>query len=1278
MSSVPSRLACVVLVAAFFLNAPAVFAQDLPDWENPRMIGRNKEAAHCTLIPYQDVESAFEAEPEASPFYISLNGKWRFCWSAKPADRPEAFFKPGYDVSGWDEIPVPSCWQMLGYGIPIYTNVTYPFPKNPPHIPHDNNPVGSYRRTFTVPSDWEGRELFLHFAGVKSAFYLWVNGKKVGYSQGSMTPAEFNITSFVNTGENVLAVEVYRWSDGSYLEDQDFWRLSGIYRDLFLFSTPKVHIRDFFVRCDLDDAYKNAVLKVSAKIRNYGETMSGEHTLRLFLIEGIGERRKPFFTSGTVSRIASGEEKTVDLSIEVPDPRLWNAESPNLDTVILVLADEAGRVVETESCRFGFREVEIRDRRLLLNGKPIRLKGVNRHEHDPERGRAVTRESMITDIRLMKRLNINTVRTSHYPNNPLWYELCDRYGIYVIDEANVESHGMGYGKESLGHDADWETAHVDRTVSMVQRDKNHPSIIIWSLGNEAGPGRNFEATSASVRALDSTRPIHYERMNSVADMDSAMYVHVNWLDQRGRSDSSKPFIMCEYAHAMGNSIGNLKEYWEVIEAHPNLIGGCIWDWVDQGLYKEAPNGEKYFAYGGDYGDQPNSGNFCINGVVFPDRKLPPKAWEVKKVYQYVDVKPVDLASGRVRIRNKRAFKSLAALKPSWTLLEDGRTIQQGALEFLDIPSGESRIVTLPFTRPEIVPGAEYQVRLSFKLRYNLSWADKGYEVAWEQLDVPYQVPAAPVSRLEAMPPLKLDESSDDAVFISGKGFEIAFSRAEGTITRLDYNNKRVIDTSADGACGPKLNLFRAPTDNDKHLARSWYKAGLNSLQRELVRIDVKLLNDRAVRITTESILRGSGEVRFDHECVWTVLGSGAIVLSNRVEPHNGPGVLPRIGLEMTLPGSMEKVEWYGRGPHENYVDRKAGAAVGRYGSTVNRMYVPYVRPQETGNREDVRWVALTDESGDGLLVKARPTMCFSALHYTAGDLDLADHTCELSARDETILNIDYAQCGIGNGSCGPGALDRYMLRSKPVFFETCIMPFSREKADPAETARSVLPVLPIVRIERNDKGDLVLSCSCEAATIRYTTDGSRPVMSSRAYTGPAPLIEGGTITACAFEDGWIESPLSERKFGLFMDRTAWKVLHADSEHPGEGEAVHAIDGNTGTYWHTKWGQGEPSHPHEIRIDLGHTYELEGIYYLPRQDMENGRIDRYRLYASKDGKRWEKSIDEARFENSNRKQAILFSKPVTSRFIRLEALSEVNGKPWTSVAEIDVKAIRRID
>jgi beta-galactosidase len=1041
----------------------------LPDWENPAVVGRNKEPAHATMMPYADGQQAIAGTRESSPFYRSLNGRWKFHWVGKPDDRPIDFYEPAYDVSQWDTIPVPAVWELHGYGIPIYTNITYPFPANPPYIPHDYNPVGSYRTEFEVPAAWAGRQTFIHFGGVYSAFYVWLNGQMVGYSEDSKTPAEFNLTKYVRPGRNVLAAEVYRWSDGSYLEDQDMFRYSGIFRDVFLYSTPAVHLRDFFARSDLESSHRDGELAVTATVQNLSARPLSLYRVEVTLVDATG---RPVPTRGEATRalepIDSGGERPVEIRTRIASPRKWSAEDPYLYTVLLTLKDRAGKVVEVTSCRFGFRKIELKDGRLTINGVAVKLKGVNRHEHDPDTGRAVSLERMVQDVELMKRFNINTVRTSHYPNDEKWYELCDRYGLYVVDEANIESHGMGYSLEkSLGNKPEWELAHVDRTVRMVERDKNHPSVIMWSLGNEAGPGVNFEKTSRVARQLDPTRPIHYERYNKVADVDSTMYPKVEELAGYGEEKSTKPFFVCEYAHAMGNAVGNLKEYWDVFESHDRLIGGCIWDWVDQGLRKYTdeppdPQGRRrwFYAYGGDYDDKPNNGPFDCNGLVPPDRQITPKLLEVKKVYQYIGIEPEDLAAGRITVRNKYAFTNLNKFDVRWTLSEDGTPIQRGELAPLDVEPGSRTSATLPVQPPALQPGAEYFLRVSFHLREDTLWAKKGHEVAWQQLAVPYRVPPAPALAVDPAAGVAVAESGD-LVTLAGKSFKVAFSRSTGTIASLTYGLVAVIVPPSVSTTGPLLNVFRALTDNDVWLRRPFYDSGLSQLQHRVRSFKVTSLGPARARVDVVTECLGFKGRGFVHTASYLVHGDGTIAVDNRIDPVGELPPLPKLGLAMIVPGALDRFTWLGRGPGESYPDRKASADVGLYSGSVSEQFVEYVRPQENGNKEEVRWATLTDGSGAGLLIVADGHLAMTVSHFTPDDLDQARHRDgeprrfqRLVPRRDVYVALDYQQMGLGGASCGPNPMGQYQcLMTKPVRFRFSFRPCGPEMGPVRDAAR---------------------------------------------------------------------------------------------------------------------------------------------------------------------------------------------------------------------------------
>jgi beta-galactosidase len=1042
-------------------DATAKSTSQVPDWENPEVIGINKEPGHCTLVPYPDAETALKAERQASAYYKSLNGDWKFNWARKPADRPVDFYRPEYDVSGWKEIPVPSNWQLHGYGIPIYLNVPFPFPPNPPYIPHDYNPVGSYRTEFSLPASWKDRQVFIHFDGVKSAFYLWVNGRMVGYSQDSMTPAEFNITSYLKPARNTLAAEVYRWSDGSYLEDQDMWRFSGIYRNVYLFSTPRVHIRDFFVRCDLDRQYRDGILMIRPKLLSFtGEKLDG-WTVQAQL---YNEKEEPVLAaplSKDVPAIMNEQYPQRDnvkfalMEGKVANPRKWSAEQPNLYTLVLTLKDAEGRTLEAESCKVGFRKIEIKDGRLLVNGRSVKLFGVNRHEHDPDHGRAIPVGRMLQDIKLLKQNNINAVRTSHYPDDPHWYDLCDKYGIYLIDEANLESHGLrGY----LSNVATWHAAFVERAIRMVERDKNHPSVIFWSLGNETGCGPNHAAMAAWIKDYDPTRPIHYEGAQGkptdpyYVDMLSRMYARIPEMVRLATDPvDTRPMVQCEYAHAMGNSVGNLKEYWDAIRSHDRLIGGFIWDWADQGLRKTSSDGKQFWAYGGDFGDKPNDGNFCCNGIVQPDRKPNPSLHEVKKVYQRIWVNPVDLLAGDVRIRNEYDFTDLHSFEVSWELTADGKPIAKGTLLKLPLPPGKEQQVRIPYTRPVLTPGAEYWLKISSALAKDTPWAGRGHVVAWEQFHIPFEVPSAPGPDIAAVAPLEIEESPT-AFTVAGRDFELTVGKAGGAIESLKFRGTQLLKS-------PLVpNFWRVPIDNDNgngmpRRLGAWRSAGPN---RKVSSVTAELVEPQLVRITAEATLP-LGNTGYRN--VYMIYGSGDVIVESSIEP-TGRGLpqLPRFGMQMAVPNQFSTMTWFGRGPHETYWDRKTGAPVGLYSGPVEEQIHLYVRPQETGNKSDVRWMALTNKDGLGILAVGMPLIDTSAWPFSMEDLEKARHIHELPRRDFITVNLDYKQMGVGgDDSWGARTHPEYTLPAKPYSYRFRLRPYAPEMGEIRSVARRNFP-----------------------------------------------------------------------------------------------------------------------------------------------------------------------------------------------------------------------------
>ncbi len=1018
----------------------------IPDWENSRVLQRNREPAHATVVPFADAETALTGERGASAFFKLLNGDWQFYYAASPARVPSGFEQESYALDAWNSLPVPSNWQMHGYGTPQYLNVAYPFPVDPPHVPQEN-PVGCYRRHFITPPAWEDKQVFLVFEGVDSACVVWMNGWQVGYSQGSHLPAEFNITPYLRPGENLLAVQVLQWSDGSYLESQDMWRMSGIFRDVYLIATPERHLRDVRIRTTLDAQYRNAVLHAALAVKHYAKQASAPGTVQACLLDSTGT--EIFTRTLALPALAAGEECTLELAEPVAAPRLWNAETPYLYTLLLSLLAPDGRVMEVQRWPVGFRQVEMRAQRLLLNGVPITLKGVNRHDAHPDLGHTVPLAAMLQDITLMKQHNINTVRTSHYPNDPRWLDLCDQYGLYVIDETDLETHGM-IDVSQLSRDPGWQAAYLDRAERMVERDKNHPSVIMWSLGNESGYGVNQVKMAEWIHANDPTRLVHYEGAtgwgnpaqlvaNGCVDVVSVMYPTVETLIAEGqRTDDPRPYFMCEYAHAMGNGPGNLQEYWETIYRYDRLLGGCIWEWVDHGLRRHTAEGEEWFAYGGDFGDQPNDGNFCIDGLIFPDRVPHSGLLEYKQVLAPAHVDPVDLRAGVLKIVNRLDFASLAHLHGAWTLRRDGDLLQQGALPSLDVPAGGEMLVTLPYTLPVGRPGAEYWLTITFTLAEDTLWAPRGFTISHAQFALPVDTPAPPLLALSSLPLLHLEEAAD-AFLLNTADFRLRFDRRQGTICVWEYQGLPLL------TAGPRLNVWRAPTDNDVHLAEQWRQQGLDRLQQRVELVALGAVRPGAVEIHVESVLAASTLTpAFACRSRYVIYGSGDVCIETTVTPRKELPNLPRLGWQLRLPGRFDRFTWYGRGPHESYSDRKESAPVGVYSGTVQQQYVPYIKPQENGNKTDTRWAAVTDSLGFGLLAVGLPLLNVSAHHYTPEDFTAARHTTDLRRRDETILHLDHRQAGLGSNSCGPGPLPPYLLEAKETSFSIRLRPINVE------------------------------------------------------------------------------------------------------------------------------------------------------------------------------------------------------------------------------------------
>ncbi|HEY3384636.1 MAG TPA: glycoside hydrolase family 2 TIM barrel-domain containing protein [Vicinamibacterales bacterium] len=1001
------------------------------EWDDPAVLHVNTERPHATLTRYPSSQLARQGEPAASPWVQSLNGTWKFHYAPRPAARPVGFERVGFDDSAWKTIRVPGNWELQGFGIPIYSNVTYPFAfdRKDPRVPRADNPVGSYRVSFTVPEGWSGRRVYLHFAGVDSAFYAWVNGQRVGYSEDSRTPAEFDVTPFLAPGANALAVEVYRWSDGSFLEDQDMFRLSGIFREVYLWSAAPTYIRDVEARADLDAAYRDGTLDTTIMVRNVATT-SAPVRVSLDMYDPAGRQ---VFTAVTKSAsVSAGGEAAVHFELPVRAPMKWFAETPNVYSLLLTLKDGAGKPIEVVPVRVGFRKVEIRNARLLINGQAIVFRGVNRHEHDADAGHTVSRALMIRDIELMKQHNVNAVRTSHYPNDPEWYDLCDRYGLYVIDEANIESHGYGDDtKNRLANDPAWKAAHLDRIERMVERDKNHPSVVIWSMGNEAGDGPNFAAGYQWLKGRDKSRPVHYcgstSNGGSNSDINSFMYPSPQVVATLAAKRPTMPLILCEYSHAMGNSNGGLKEYWEIFYGDSNARGAFVWDWVDQGIRQPVPPEYKagfdgrptFLAYGGYWEDRigmHNDNNFSQNGLVGPDRTPHPGLLAIKYVYRSIHVTPVDLATGQFKVKSWfDAINPKDLVEGIWEVTKNGIPVTSGSLPELDVAPRQEKAfsVQIPTLAPE--SGAEYWLNFSFRLKADAPWAKKGHEVAWEQWKLPVASLAAAAPVAADAGPLAIVDSSE-MVRMSGREFALVFDRLNGVLVSYAYRNHPLIGR------GPLPDFWRAMTDNDRGAWKSIGWAARPDPERNLLvwreagaawrvtDVKVKRVDEASATITVQALLP---TVDAKYTMAYTVYASGELLVAVSYEPGARPlPMMPRFGLELVVSPGFEQLRWYGRGPVETYTDRKF-ERVGVYASTVSDTWVEYSRPQENGNRTDVRWVELTNASGMGLRAEGMPLLNVTAHHASRRDIEAAAYSFQITKRPETYLNLDLAQMGVG-------------------------------------------------------------------------------------------------------------------------------------------------------------------------------------------------------------------------------------------------------------------------
>lgn len=1036
---------------------PAPSVNHAEPWEDPQVVSINRDMARATAYSYETLDDALNGDRSRSSRILMLNGEWNFKLALKPANAPTDFYKG--NVSGWHKIEVPSNWEMKGYDIPIYKSAVYPFrPVNPPYVPRDYNAVGSYQRSFSVPEKWDGMNITLHFGGVSSAFKVWLNGKFVGYGEDSCLPSEFNVTPYLQKGENILSVQVIRWSDGSYLEDQDHWRLSGIQREVMLLAEPKLRIADFFYQTKLDKDYRDAAFKLRPRLENLtGDTVDG-YTLKVQLYDSEKKTVFPAELCKSADDILNESYPRLDnikfgmFEAQVKDPAKWSDEEPNLYTLALTLVDQNGKIQEVKSCKVGFRSIEFSktDSKLLINGKVTYLYGVNRHDHDPVKGKALSRDDIRRDVEQLKQFNFNCIRTSHYPNDPYFYDLCDEYGILVIDEANYETHGIG---SLLSNDARWTAAFMERTNRMVLRDKNHPSVIVWSLGNEAGRGPNNAAMAGWIHDFDITRPVHYEpAMGSPSlegyiapgdpgypakndhshriqmpldqyyvDIVSRMYPAIYTADLliNQKNGDRRPLFYCEYSHSMGNSTGNIKEFWDQIRSKERMIGGCIWEFKDQGLYKTDAYGKQFVAYGGDFGEK-YFDDFTLKGIVQADGKPHPAIYECKHVFQPVECELMDSSAGLLKVTNHHAAKSLNDYTITIEMLENGLAIQKTQLPSISLDAGKDTVLNLLPFFPKQKVGKEYLMTVSFSLKNDTPWAKAGHEVAWNQ----FALSALPISE-----PVKTSGGKlvirqfGDVFLVEGKDFQIRFDKRSGALSSYISGGK-------DQVVRPLLPDFTRPlTDNDRRgwkaqeKLKEWYES-----KSELK--DFTMRKELSGEVKAQSIYRltdGKATVIVNY----TVNGEGAVKVDFQLKADKSLPNIPKIGMSCGITNDYRQISWYGRGPLENYIDRRTGFKTGIYSLPLSQFMEPYIVPQENGTRTDVRWMYLSNKAQQGLLVVADSLLSMNAWPYAEEEFSRVKHLHEMKEAGFVTLNIDLIQMGVGgNDSWSDVAapLEKYQVK----------------------------------------------------------------------------------------------------------------------------------------------------------------------------------------------------------------------------------------------------------
>ena len=1295
------------------------------EWESPQQLSLNKEQPRAYMFSFATQNEAQKVLRDFSPYHQSLDGTWQFHWVETPSKRPADFYKTDFNASQWDNIQVPGCWNMQGlgkngemkYGVPIYCNQPVIFyhkvevddwrggvmRKAPDNwtVAKYPNEVGSYRRTFTIPENWKGREVYINFDGVSSFFYLWINGKYVGFSKNSRNTASFNISKYLVKGENLVAVEVYRNSDGSFLEAQDFFRLPGIFRSTYLTSTPKVQIRDLSVTTEsINPITGDATLAVKYELRNLN-TKNAKNlnvAFSLFPVKMYSDEitNDPIENGNTTRakiNVNAGKTRLEQFSWNVGGVKAWSAEAPNRYALVATVSDSKGRVIETTSTYIGVRKVEIRNtaanadefglagRYFYINDKPVKLKGVNRHETNLTTGHAITHKQMQDEVMLMKRANINHVRNSHYSNDPYWYYLCDKFGIYLEDEANLESHQYYYGKASLSHPIEWRPAHVARNMELVHQHVNHPSIVIWSLGNEAGPGDNFVAAYEAIKAYDTSRPVQYERNNNIVDMGSNQYPSIKWVREavKGNVNIIYPFHISEYAHSMGNAVGNLQDYWDAIESTNFFCGGAIWDWVDQAMDTYTTDGVKFMGYGGDHGDFPNSGMFCMNGIIFPDFSPKPQYWEVKKVYQNVGVKMLDAKTGKIEVFNKRYFTPLADVQMKWQLLENGVKISEGdVIQKVRkyIGPREKAQLEIPYNFESLKPGCEYFVTVQFILAKDEPWAKAGYVQMEEQLLVKEASASIPVANTAQV--------NVDGSTISGDGFSLTFNDATGEISHLASNGVAAFEDN----CGPTLNAFRATTDNDNWFDAQWYQNGLHNLTHKVLDKNTYTRGDGAIVVSYVIESRGktatlsggaSGRYKIDQtdkdasfafttNQIYTIFGNGEIVVEAFINSNNPAVILPRLGYMLKTPTSMNAIEYYGRGPENNYNDRCTGQFLGVYKSTAKDMFIRFPKPQELGNRENVRWAKIGNDKA-GFFVRSltpdRDGMSISFLPWNDMQLTLAPHPHELPQSDGNYLHIDFGVTGLGGNSCGQGGpLVADRINAGPHHFSFVMGPQSQFGAN------AVAGDMPL-GISRDNVGKVSLISLIPGATIKYVLNNGKK-SEPLTYTWPIDMREGGTITAWYENQPQLKTTQTYEKI-FNIPVTVVGTSSEETGHDDDCPAANLVDGDPSTIWHTMYSVTVSIYPHSVDFDCSEPRQIKGFTFLPRQTGRTGMIKDYEIYVSADGKNWGSPIHKGAFDNTAALKTVEFNTKQNARFLRFNALSSHDGYDYASGAEFSILA-----